>query len=143
MNTNAELLNYIYQNSQMGVETLGQLLEITEDEIFREVLKKQQEEYWKFYKKAGDMLNKNGFDEKGLNTFEKIRTYLMITGKTMKDHSVSAIAEMLINGSTMGIIEAQKKLHQYVGEAEKDICDLMESLKKAEEENVEKLKKYL
>lgn len=143
MNTNAELLNYIYQNAQMGVETLGQLLEIAEDADFREVLKKQQEAYWKFYKRAGDMLNDNGFDEKGLNTFEKIRTYLMITGKTMKDRSVSAIAEMLINGSTMGIVEAQKQLHRYEGEAEKDICDLMENLKKTEEENVEKLKKYL
>lgn len=67
----------------------------------------------------------------------------MITGKTMKDRSVSAIAEMLINGSTMGIVEAQKQLHRYEGEAEKDICDLMENLKKTEEENVEKLKKYL
>ena len=32
MNANAEFLNYVYQNSQMGVDTLEQLLDITEDE---------------------------------------------------------------------------------------------------------------
>lgn len=31
MNANVEFLNYIYQNSQMGVDTLNQLLGITED----------------------------------------------------------------------------------------------------------------
>ncbi len=34
MNGNAELLNFIYQNSQMGVTTLKQLLDITKDEVF-------------------------------------------------------------------------------------------------------------
>lgn len=32
MNANAEMLNFIYQNSQMGVRTIDQLLEIAEDE---------------------------------------------------------------------------------------------------------------
>ena len=50
MNANAELLNYVYQNSQMGVDTLSRLLEMTEDVSFREVLKKQMEGYWRFHK---------------------------------------------------------------------------------------------
>ena len=35
MNANAELLNYVYQNSQMGVDTLSRFLEMTEDVSFR------------------------------------------------------------------------------------------------------------
>lgn len=31
MNADVEFLNYVYQNSQMGIDTLEQLLEITED----------------------------------------------------------------------------------------------------------------
>lgn len=143
MNANAELLNYVYQNSQMGVDTLSRFLEMTEDVSFREVLKKQMEGYWRFHKRAGDMLNNNGFDEKGLNAMEKIRTYLMINVKTMTDQSSSNIAGMLINGSTMGIIEAQKQLHRYENEVEKDIYHFMEELQKFEEKNVEKLKEYL
>ena len=41
MNANAEFLNYVYQNSQMGVDTLEQLLDITEDEKLQAYLKKQ------------------------------------------------------------------------------------------------------
>ena len=36
MNANTELLNFIYQNSQMGVDTVRQLMDITERRfIFR------------------------------------------------------------------------------------------------------------
>lgn len=38
MNGNAELLNYVYQNSQMGVESIDRILDLTEDESLREVL---------------------------------------------------------------------------------------------------------
>ena len=70
MNANAEFLNYVYQNSQMGVDTLEQLLDITEDEKLQAYLKKQLEGYCKFHSEARDLLNRNGYDEKGLGTFE-------------------------------------------------------------------------
>ena len=38
MNGNAELLNFIYQNSQMGVETMEQLGGLTKDCEFRSFL---------------------------------------------------------------------------------------------------------
>ncbi len=50
MNANAEFLNYVYQNSQMGVDTLEQLLDITEDEKLQAYLKKQLEGYCKLKK---------------------------------------------------------------------------------------------
>ena len=78
MNANVEFLNYIYQNSQMGVDTLEQLMDITEDEKLQAQLEKQLEGYRKFHSEAREILNRNGYDEKGLGTFEKIRTYLMV-----------------------------------------------------------------
>ena len=96
MNGNAELLNFIYQNSQMGAETTEQFMGMTKDEEFLGFLGKQQEGYRNFHKKAKHMLCENGFDEKGLGTFEKLRTYLMINVQTMADKSVSHMAEMLI-----------------------------------------------
>ena len=35
MNANTELLNFIYQNSQMGVDTVRQLMDITEKKSVR------------------------------------------------------------------------------------------------------------
>ena len=142
MNENAELLNYVYQNSQMGVESIDRILDLTEDESFRDVLKEQQKDYMRFHEKAREKLHENGFDEKGLNSFEKMRTYLMINMQTLTDQSVSHIAKMMIPGS-MGITEALQKLHQYENDADKEIRKLMEDLKDFEEKNIERLKKYL
>ncbi len=143
MNANAELLNFIYQNSQMGTDTLNQLMDITNDTSFQDFLQKHLEGYEHFHKEARQMLNENGCDEKGLGSFDKIKTYLMVNVQTMKDNSVSNIAGMLINGSTMGIIDAVKKLHQYEKEADRKILRLMEDLQKFEEKNIEELKAYL
>ena len=143
MNANAELLNFVYQNSQMGVDTLQQLIEISEDKAFKEYLEKQLEGYEKFHKEARQLLNQNGFDEEGLNAFEKIRTYLMVNLQTMNDRSTSKIAEMLITGSTMGIIDSVKKIHRYQENVEKDILKLMEDLQDFEDKNIEELKGYL
>ncbi|HIY00704.1 MAG TPA: hypothetical protein IAA26_02465 [Candidatus Blautia faecipullorum] len=143
MNANAELLNFIYQNSQMGTDTLNQLMDITNDTSFQDFLQKHLEGYEHFHKEARQMLNESGCDEKGLGSFDKIKTYLMVNVQTMKDNSVSNIAGMLINGSTMGIIDAVKKLHQYEKEADRKILRLMEDLQKFEEKNIEELKAYL
>ena len=143
MNANVEFLNYIYQNSQMGVDTLEQLMDITEDEKLQTQLEKQLEGYRKFHSEAREILNRNGYDEKGLGTFEKIRTYLMVNLQTLADDSTSHIAKMLIQGSSMGVTEAVKKLHQYENDVEKDIKKLMERLQEFEEGNVERLKEFL
>lgn len=142
MNGNVELLDFIYQNSQMGVETMDQLGGMAEEGPFKDFLKKQRQEYLSFHKRAKELLWENGYDEKGLGAFEKIRTYLMVNMQTMMDKSPSHMAEMLITGSTMGITDAVKKIRQYQG-AEKHILDLMEDLRKFEENSVEKLKEFL
>lgn len=142
MNGNAELLNYIYQNSQMGTETLRQLMDIAEDSEFRSQLQDQFEEYKKINAKCKKMLEDRGFDEKGIGSMEKVSAYLTINMKTLMNKSSSHIAEMLIQGSNMGIIDAIKNIRKYK-EADKDIIKLMEDLLKHEEKNVNDLKSFL
>lgn len=142
MSGNAELLNFIYQNSQMGVDTIDQLLDIAEDEAFKEHLRLELEEYREINTKAKVLLNTNGYDEKGISALEKLRTYLMINMQTMMDKTTSHIAEMLIIGSNMGVIDAIRNINQYQ-DAEKDILDLMKKLLKFEENNIKKLKTFL
>lgn len=143
MNGNAEMLNYVYQNSQMGIESIKQLLEIVENEKFSQCLETQLSEYKDINMKAKKLLNENGYDEKGINEMEKLTTYFMINMKTLMDKSASHIADMMIKGSNMGIVEATKKIHQYENDAEKDVLSLMKKLLKIEEKNAEELKEYL
>ncbi|MGI6576537.1 MAG: hypothetical protein ACOX1Q_00515 [Eubacteriales bacterium] len=142
MNKNAELLNFVYQNSQMGVHTLEQLIDIAENDNFKQHLQSQYREYQDIHRAAKEALNKNGYDEKGIGALDKIKTYLMINMQTLTDKSASHISEMLIIGSNMGIINAVKKLKRYK-DAEPDIINLMERLLKFEENNVQQLKAFL
>jgi len=75
MNGNAELLNFIYQNSQMGVDTIKQLMGIVEDAEFKKHLESQLNEYQEIHTAAKSILNNNGYDEKGIRAVDKIKTY--------------------------------------------------------------------
>lgn len=143
MSADAEMLNFIYQNSQMGVETLNQLIPMIDNEAFKKRLEAQLKEYEQIHEEAKKLLNRHGYDEKGIGALEKIMAYLMIDMKTLMDKSSSHIAEMLIQGSNMGIIDAVKRINQYEKEAEKEVTALMKRLLKFEENNVERLKEAL
>ena len=139
-NTNAKLLNFVYQNSAMGVQTITQLLDIVEDPGLRVHLKYELGKYKEFHSEARDRLNTYGYDDRGLSSMEKLRTYIMISVQTLTDRSASHIAEMLITGSNMGIAEKNLKHNP---DAEKDVRALMEKLKSFEEDNAQKLKSFL
>ena len=143
MSADAEMLNFIYQNSQMGVETLNQLIPMIDNEAFKKRIEAQLKEYEQIHEEAKKLLNRHGYDEKGIVALEKIMAYLMIDMKTLMDKSSSHIAEMLIQGSNMGIIDAVKRINQYEKEAEKEVTALMKRLLKFEENNVERLKEAL
>jgi len=142
MNGNAELLNFIYQNSQMGVHTIEQLINIVEDQDFLKHLESQYNEYKEIHKVAQKALNENGFDEKGIGALDKIKTYLMINMQTLANKTPAHVSEMLIIGSNMGVINAVKNIKKYQG-AQSDIIALMDKLLKFEENNIQQLKAFL
>jgi len=71
----------------------------------------------------------------------KVMTWYGIEMKTMTDHSNSKIAELLLQGTNMGIIEGRKLLNHK--EIDKDVNSLIDEYVKMQEEAVEKLKKFL
>lgn len=142
MNGNAELANFVYQNSQMGVDTIKQLIGIVEDDNFKRHLESQFNEYKDIHIAVQKSLNENGYDEKGISALNKIKTYLMINIQTLTDKTPSHISEMLIIGSNMGVINAVKNLKKYKN-AEPGIINLMERLLKFEENNIQQLKEFL
>ena len=142
MDCNIEFLNYIYQNSEMGKDTIKQLLGIVKDEAFKQTLESQLKEYNEIYDISNDKIKQAETTSKGIGTMTKMRTYLMINVETLIDKTPSHIAEMMIQGSSMGIVDVTKKLKKY-NEAAKDITALGDRLLKFEQENVEEMKKFL
>lgn len=142
MNGNVEMLNYIYQNSQMGIETIGQLAEITPDKEFKEHLHSQLEEYRYINNRAKEKLAQNGCEEKDISSLVKISAYLSIGMKTLIDRSTSHIAGMLMQGSVMGVVDVTRNIGKY-SEACGGILELADRLLRFEECNINTLKKFL
>ncbi len=142
MNGNAELLNYIYQNSQMGQDTINRLLGIVKDEDFKRLLESQFREYKQIFDLAEKKLEESGSEVKEISPLSKIQAYMMIDMKTLMDRTPSHISEMLIQGSCRGIIEITRNLKKY-SDADQDILDLGNKLLEFEQRNIEELKKFL
>lgn len=142
MDKNTELLNYIYQNAEMGKDTISQLIDITEDEEFKKLLECQCNEYKHIFDLANQKLEKLNKEGKNLNTLSKISTYIMINLKTLTNKTPSHISEMLIQGSTMGIIDATKRIKDY-DNSDEEILQLAKKLLTFEERSIEEYKKFL
>ena len=142
MNDNARLLNFVYQNAQMGVDSIRQLMGIVENKELKEHLKAQFQGYEEFQDTARRMLEENGFDEKEISAFSKISTYLMINMQLLTDKSTTHIAEMMIQGSTMGVTKSLRTLRDCHPKDPK-VKDLADKLLKTEQANIEEMKGVL
>ena len=100
VNTNVELLNFIYKNAEMGKQTLPQLLEVCEDASFREVILSQLREYQEICEAAASMAREEHQEAKGIGAMAKISSYLSVNMNTMIDKTSSHLAEMMMQGMT-------------------------------------------
>ena len=57
MNGNAELLNFVYQNAEMGVNTMKQIIDLVEEDGMKEHLRNQLVNYEDFQQEARKLLN--------------------------------------------------------------------------------------
>lgn len=142
MEGNIEFLNYIYQNAEMGKTTISQLIDIVKDQSFKQCLQSQLSEYNEIFDMADSKIKQFQEKSKGIGTMTKLKTYIMINMNTIKDKTASHIAEMMIQGSSMGIVDITKKLKEY-NNGEQDIIELGKRLLKFEQQNIEEMKTFL
>lgn len=142
MTQDMALLNFVYQNAEMGKETIPKLAKMVENTDFRRVMESQLREYQTIYNTAEEKIKKSNQEAKGIGTMEKISAYTMLNLNTLLDKSSSHIAEMMMQGSNMGIIDITKKLKE-CPDAQPDTIRLAEKLLKTEEHNLEQVKAFL
>ena len=142
MNNNIEFLNFISKNSEMGFSSIKDLFDEVDSEEFREILKKQRQKYEEIYNEASELIDNYDEEQKGVTSMEKFTSYIMIKMNLLTDKSINHIAEMMIKGSNMGIIDIRKKLNTYK-DIDKRVKKLGEKLLETEENNIEELKPFL
>ncbi len=136
------LLEAIVKCSEMGTGTIDRLAKINENGPFADTMGVQQREYEAIREEAARRLAAMGEDPGQLSAFEKISTAVGVTMNTLTDKSARHMAEMLIQGSTMGIVDLTKAIRDNPG-ASHDAQNLAERLLRSMQRDVEELKSYL
>ena len=142
MSEEIEFLNYIYQNAQMGKESIGHILKNNDIGSIRDVLKEQREDYIKICNSAKSMIERRKKKAKDISVISQIMTYMSVKSNLSEDTSDSHIAEMLIKGSGMGIEQITKKIAEYK-KVSKPVINIANRLLYLEERNIDNLKKFV
>ena len=145
MNENNELLTYIYQVASMGVKsttTLINTIKNTNNKI-KKIVEEELKEYESFLKESKRLLKKNKIASKDKGFMVELMSKMGIKMEMLKDNSDPSIAEMLIQGFTMGVVEMEHKIDRYKENADRSIIKLAKRLLKYQQESIEILKPYL
>lgn len=137
-----ELLTSCFQITQMGRDAIMQLIKIAEDATFRKALENQLTEYQNIFDKAQEMLNARGATPKEISGMSKMAASASTKMKTMSDKTASNMAELMINGNTMGIIEITKSLHR-CDQVEQEVLDFANHLLDVQRKNVDEMTRFL
>ena len=143
-NENYQLLSELYKNMKMGADAIINVSSKVGEGELRDELARQLDTYESFSKKIGMLIYESGNEPKEENIMSKMASKVGMAMNTLTDSTESHIAQMMIEGATMGITENTKLVNEY---EEKNISE--EALKlgkdsvKFMEDTVEKLKKFL
>ena len=142
MKENINALDEIHKGACMGQDALRYVMDKVEDNNFKKVLEEQYDDYSDIAKEIEEIYKKYDNDEPHqTNVMNKAMTWSGVEMKTMNDRSNSKIAELLINGVNMGIIEGRKILNNK--NIDHEVNDIVSKYVTMQEKNVEVLKTYL
>ena len=137
-----EVLAEIYRNSQLAIQSISDILPETEDEELRREMETEHEGYEKISGKASVIAKNRGIELKEPNPMKKMMMWGSIKMSTLTDGSRAHIAEMMIQGTVMGITSL--KTTQSKAEcADEEICELLKEFITLEEKYEKKLKTFL
>ena len=104
------LLHSLFSCTQMGHDNCEKLMTYIEDDAFYDVVRSQRSAYRRMLQKVEDALQE---EPEGKSALQKAMAQCMIGLQTLTDRSASHLAEMMLQGGLMGVVEVQKALHAH------------------------------
>lgn len=140
-----ELVLHIYQDAEMGCYTVKKLInDLKEkDNKIKKLVEDIYKEYEVWKQKAKNLLKKERAEISENPAISKFMAGMSINKEVKSDNSDSAIADMLIQGISMGSIDMNKKLTAYKEDVNKEDLSIAKEFLKFQEKTIEQLKKYL
>ena len=141
-NINLTILNEINKAAKMGMDSITYVLKKVGDENMRENLTFQYSEYGKIVDRVNNQFDKYGEIPDETPVTDKMMGWTGIQLNTITDKSNSHIAEMMIQGGDMGIIECQKLLN-HNPRADESVKNILTDFMTMQQNDIEKMKTFL
>ena len=143
-NETAELLDRMYKNVKMGSDSIVNLMPKVKDENLRTEMTRELSRLEGFSSEISKMLRAEGKKPKEEGIVSKLSAKMRMNMNTMIESTSSHIAEMMMEGYTMGITDMTKDIRERentkVSEAS---LRLAREIVKFEEDSFSKMKKFL
>jgi hypothetical protein len=140
--SNAALLNTVYKNAKLGVDSIDYILPKVKSNSLKKDLAAQMSGYLNFVNRAAEKLEDIDCAPGGSALFAKIPSIAYMKLKMYVDDSDSHIVEVLIENSTEGLIEAQRMFNRCKN-LDAEISQLGCETVYFEQKNINKLRNYL
>ena len=136
------VLDELSKGCCMGVDAINIIFDKVEDDNLKDILRKQRDEYENVKSKIDNIYPEySDKDPHETSAMNKAMTWYGIEMKTLTDKSTSKMAEILLQGTNMGIIEGRRLLNHKGTDDE--VHALVQEYVDMQEDAVEKLKTFL
>ena len=140
-NIDKKVLNNIYNASKIGLDSVEFLYGKVKDENLKNDMNEYVRKYYDILNETRNRLSLYNQQPKDYSPVSKAMMWVGLQANTIVDHSPSKIAEILVQGSTMGIVSMTKDLNNEM--VSDDIKKIANTLIHYEKENINNIKKYL
>ena len=142
MDQTTSLLNCVAENARTSAEATEQLIKRTNDAEMRQELTFQRDQYTRIKLDAEYHLGNMGEKPHYKGPLAKTGMWAGIAMNTYADHSNSHLADIMIQGVTMGIIETTKSRNEN-HEASADAQGVASNFITAQQDSIERMKQFL
>lgn len=141
--TNGEVIAEVYRNAQLALQSISDIMPAIEDDKLKEEIMRQHEGYERISGKAALMSRQYGMDVKEPNPIKKAMMWSSIKMNTMSDNSSSHIAQLMVQGTVMGLTSLKQTITDSRHAVDGEVYKLIKEAADAEAEYEERLKAYL
>ncbi len=143
-NPDVTLLQGVYKAVSMGTDSVLTILGKAKEKDIRRELTAELDGYQNFANLTRGRLSSLSANAEEVGMLTKLPAELSIRMSTLTDDSSSKLAELMINGSTMGVIDLQKEINaaESAGAKHENI-QLAQGVLNFQQENIDKMKNFL
>ncbi len=141
-NIDLDLLEKTYQNASIGITAIEEVLDKAKNKDLINDLNNQLKDYRQIADSTREQLTTNGAVVKEKPLYDRAMMKGNIKMNIWMEPTDSRIAEMVMKGSTMGVTQMTKLLHDKT-DADGASVQIVKDFIKKEENNIEVMKKYL